>query len=208
MILPDDPRACSWTWQGFQCVAPPPPPSMLESCVAALQTPEILLPILVTALLIVATMAIFYAPKRRGTQPSIAVRFTRPPPDSRERRIAMLRDVPALRALGDPEIVAAVDALQPKTFHKGDVVYRQDSQGDDCYFVLAGECVSTSEVYTLEVGLRVNHKKHGMGTVAEVTENPQITKVVFDRNPGSKDDKMDYTTSLTQPVKENDEMME
>ena len=93
----------------------------------------------------------------------------------------MLRDVPALRALGDPEIVAAVDALQPKTFHKGDVVYRQDSQGDDCYFVLSGECVSTSEVYTLEVGLRVNHKKHGMGTVAEVTENPQITKVVFDK---------------------------
>ena len=93
----------------------------------------------------------------------------------------MLRRVELLKALGEPEIQAAIQALETKTFKAGEVVFRQDEQGNDCFFVVAGEAVGTAQVHTFEVGTRVKHKKHGEGVVAEVTTDPSITKVVFDK---------------------------
>ena len=93
---------------------------------------------------------------------------------------AMLRGVELLNALGDPEIEAAVSVLEEKTFKAGDVIYRQDDQGNDCFFMVAGECYAEQQLHTFEVGTRVAHKRHGVGTVAEVTKEPSITRVVFD----------------------------
>ena len=77
------------------------------------------------------------------------------------------------------EVAAAIDALEEQTFRKGDVIFQQDSQGDACFFVIMGECHATAQVYTLEKGTRVTHKKHGVGQVVEVTHDPSITKVQF-----------------------------
>ena len=74
-------------------------------------------------------------------------------------RVAMLREVELLNTLGDLEVAAAADALETQTFVEGAVIFRQDSQGNDCFFALAGEVVGTSQVHALEDGLRVNHKK-------------------------------------------------
>ena len=94
---------------------------------------------------------------------------------------SMLRQVELLKGLGDSEIASAIQALETQTFKAGEVIYRQDEQGDDCFFVVAGECYATSRLYGLGEGTRVAHKKHGEGVVAEVTTNPSITKVVFDK---------------------------
>jgi CRP-like cAMP-binding protein len=102
--------------------------------------------------------------------------------DWREQLTAMLRRVELLTALGEHEIAAAVQALEAQTYAAGDVIYRQDDDGDDrCYFVLAGECCATSEKHSLVEGTRVEHKKHGVGTVTEVTQEPSITRVEFDK---------------------------
>ena len=117
----------------------------------------------------------------------VLIKFSkkRPPTNeaqlSLERLSSMLRGVELLQALGEPEIAAAVQALETQTFRKGDVIFSQDSQGDLCFFMVAGECCATSQVHSLEEGLRVHHMKHGVGTVVEVTQEPSITKVVFDK---------------------------
>ena len=91
----------------------------------------------------------------------------------------MLRGVDDIAKLGEAEVAAAIDALEEQTFRKGDVIFQQDSQGDACFFVIMGECHAEAQVYTLEKGTRVTHKKHGVGQVVEVTHDPSITKVQF-----------------------------
>ena len=94
----------------------------------------------------------------------------------------MLRRVELLKNLGEPEIEGCIDSLEMQKFKAGDVIFRQDDEGDPaCCFVISGEAFATMQLHTFEVGLRVNHKRHGVGTVAEVTKEPNITKVVFDK---------------------------
>ena len=94
----------------------------------------------------------------------------------------MLRRVELLKNLGEPEIEGCIDSLEMQKFKAGDVIFRQDDEGDPaCFFVISGEAFATMQLHTFEVGLRVNHKRHGVGTVAEVTKEPNITKVVFDK---------------------------
>ena len=56
----------------------------------------------------------------------------------------------------------------------------QGDEGDAIYFIDVGEVVATIALLSFEVGARVEHKKHGAGSVAEVTTEPSITRVVFD----------------------------
>eukprot|EP00316_Scyphosphaera_apsteinii_P007806 CAMPEP_0119346668 /NCGR_PEP_ID=MMETSP1333-20130426/108123_1 /TAXON_ID=418940 /ORGANISM="Scyphosphaera apsteinii, Strain RCC1455" /LENGTH=849 /DNA_ID=CAMNT_0007359179 /DNA_START=509 /DNA_END=3059 /DNA_ORIENTATION=- len=94
---------------------------------------------------------------------------------------AMLRRVDLLNALGELEIAAAAQELETQAFKAGEVIYRQDDHGGDCFFVVAGECYATKQLYTLEEGTRVIHGRRGIGTVTEVTDDPSITLVVFDQ---------------------------
>ena len=99
--------------------------------------------------------------------------------------MAMLQHVELLRALGEQELAAAVKTLKVVTYKAGDVIYRQYDDGHVdgrcCYFVVHGECYATHQVHELAVGTRVMHKKHGVGTVVEVSTEPSITKVEFDK---------------------------
>ena len=52
---------------------------------------------------------------------------------------------------------------------------RQGDEGDAIYFLDVGECVATIALLSFEVGARVEHKKHGAGTVAEVTTAPPMS---------------------------------
>ena len=52
---------------------------------------------------------------------------------------------------------------------------RQGDEGDAIYFLDVGECVATIALLSFEVGARVEHKKHGVGTVAEVTTEAEMT---------------------------------
>lgn len=98
----------------------------------------------------------------------------------------MLREVDLLRALGDPEIEAAVQELEEMTFKAGEVIYSQDDAGESswransCFFVESGLCYATHKMFTLPADTRVKHKSRGVGTVVEVTEDPSITRVQFD----------------------------
>jgi len=101
-------------------------------------------------------------------------------------RPGMLREVDLLRALGDPEIEAAVQELEEMTFKAGEVIYSQDDAGESswransCFFVESGLCYATHKMFTLPADTRVKHKSRGVGTVVEVTEDPSITRVQFD----------------------------
>ena len=107
--------------------------------------------------------------------------------------MAMLQRVELLRVLGEQELAAAVKTLKVVTYKAGDVIYRQydDSHVDGrcCFFVVHGECYATHQVHQLAVGTRVAHKKHGVGTVVEVSTEPSITKVEFDKGESHR-----YTT--------------
>jgi CRP-like cAMP-binding protein len=93
----------------------------------------------------------------------------------------IIRRVELLDGLGAPEIAMAIEALEVRRYSKGDVIYRQDDQGDDCFFVDSGECyASAQELMTLVEGTRIRHKKHGVGTVVKDKE-ANITKVDFDK---------------------------
>jgi hypothetical protein len=52
---------------------------------------------------------------------------------------------------------------------------RQGDEGDAIYFLDVGECVATIALLSFEVGARVEHKKHGAGTVAEGTTAPPMS---------------------------------
>ena len=101
-------RECRWSWQSFQCVPdpPPPPPSFLDEVKAAVERPEIL------AALAALFVLVLYASTRRRAL-------------SRPRLIEMLQRVELLKALGEPELLAAVEELEELRFAAGDVVYRQ-----------------------------------------------------------------------------------
>ena len=78
--------------------------------------------------------------------------------------------------LGRPATADWVEGRQngsaQSRFAAGEVIYRQDDEGDCCYFLVAGECFATKQLHTLEPGSRVEHKKRGMGTVTEVEHDP------------------------------------
>ena len=170
-----------WSWKRFRCLATTPPPlahpnTLGTTIGATITTHPVLFACFVIALIVAAAAALMRAlsSRRRGAPSHF-------PELSPQRLVNMLRGVELLRALGEPEIEAAVEALEPHSFLAGDVVYRQDEQGDDCFFVIAGECYATSQLHTLVEGTRVVHKKHGVGTVEQVTKEPHITRVVFDK---------------------------
>ena len=146
--MPRDQHLCRWSWQRFRCVpsTPPPPSTTVESFTAAAWLVGAL------ALLVVlrALARLIFGRGRRavGVTP--------------EQLAAMLRGVELLNALGEPEILAAVRALEEKAFRAGDVIYRQDDQGDDCFFMVAGECYAEQQLHTFEQGTRVTHKRHGV----------------------------------------------
>ena len=94
--------------------------------------------------------------------------------------IAILRKVELLKGLGESEIAGAVQALETLSFPSGHVIYHQDDPSTDCFFIESGECYATRRVHTFEEGTHVTHAKRGVGTVAEVTEEPNITRVTFD----------------------------
>jgi len=98
-----------------------------------------------------------------------------------EELTAMLQRVQLLRALGEPEIAAAVESLEEQSYQAGEVICREDLPGDDCFFVVSGECVGTKEEHTLAEGTRVRHARHGEGTVTKVTKKPDVTRVDFDK---------------------------
>lgn len=147
---------------------PPPPPSLLDSLTDAAPAPEIIAALVAAFLTVVLAHVIyrFLVGDSSGTTP--------------EQLAAMLRRVPLLKFLGEVEMEDAVKALKTQDFKAGDVVYRQDDQGDDCFFVMAGECSGVSQQFTFEKGTRLRHQGHGVGTVTEVTKKPNITKVEFD----------------------------
>ena len=91
-----------------------------------------------------------------------------------------LESVDDLDALGEVEIEDAVRALERVEYKAGAVVYRQGDVGEAIFFVDSGECYATIQNVSFDEGERVVHKKHGVGTVAEVTQAPVITRVVFD----------------------------
>ena len=154
---------CQWSWKRVRCVppapSPVPPASALESFA---ENPELIVLLAATALLVIILVLRKLSKKQ---QPDLT---------------ATLRQVELLKQLGESEIAAAVQALEMQTYKAGDVIYRQDDQGDDCFFVDSGILFATRILHTFVEGTRVTHAKRGTGTVAEVTEDPNITRVVFD----------------------------
>ena len=174
----------SWSWR----TPPPPPPPPPTLYAAALDHPK-LLACLVVAISIL--MLVLNVRSRKLQKPPLARTAT---VYSRAKNAAsapvgltpkqltdMLRRVPLLNALGDPEIAAAVQSLKTQTFKAGEVIYRQDDEGKECYFMVSGECHGVKKLHTFHVDIRVTHKRHGVGTVSEVSLDPNITKVEFDK---------------------------
>jgi CRP-like cAMP-binding protein len=94
---------------------------------------------------------------------------------------AVLRCIEPLKMLGEPEIVAAVQSLEKETYEAGEVIYRQDDDGEYCFLIRDGECYATSLVHTFVPGTRVEHEEHGMGVVAEDVSDSSTTRIVFQK---------------------------
>jgi cAMP-dependent protein kinase regulator len=58
----------------------------------------------------------------------------------RQRYQALLRNVPALSALPDYEILLVADALQPVDPPDGEAIVKQGDSGDEFFIILDGEC--------------------------------------------------------------------
>ena len=95
-------------------------------------------------------------------------------------RMELVQSVEIMKTLGEIENAAAVESLETQTFKAGEVVFNQGDDGDACYFITVGECYASKYRHEFEEGQRVEHKKRGIGTVTEVTDDPDITRVLFD----------------------------
>ena len=98
----------------------------------------------------------------------------------KNRRLELLQSVEIMKTLGEIENAAAVEALETLNFKAGEVIFNQGDDGDACYFVSAGRCYASRHRHEFEEGQRVEHKKRGVGTVIEVTDDPDLTRVLFD----------------------------
>ena len=103
---------------------PPPPPAGIDDVERIMWT------VLVIFLVVLLILKKGPSEPKSSTRPkySNCLRFILTP----ERMTSVLRQVDLLNTLGEPEIEKVVHALEARTFKAGEVIYRQDEQGEDC----------------------------------------------------------------------------